>query len=447
MTILDLGFLDELPDRTPQGIAGAIARAIRAEELHVGDRLPTVRDIATQLGVSPATVSTAWQALRGAGLVQARGRAGTYVSHPTGGWLSPRHRGLLGEAPGGLRLDLSRGTPDPALLPDLGPALRRIPARATIDAYQEEPVVAGLGEVLRRSWPWAAETITVVNGATDGVARALEQCVGFGDRVVVESPTFPPFFDLVESLGARAVPVALDADGIVVASLMEALRETPAAILLQPRAHNPTGASMSVRRASQLARVLTRASGVRPVVIEDDHSGPISTRPAVSLGQHLPDQVVHVRSFSKSHGPDLRIAALGGPAHIVEPLIARRMLGPGWTSRMTQNILLDLLTHSRSMDEVAEARRQYFGRQQRLTARLAAWGIDLPVPDGINLWLPVRDERAALAALAEADLRAAAGAPFHAGSDGAPHVRVTGGLVHPEDLEHVAGAIAAASKA
>ena len=79
MTILDLGFLDELPDRTPQGIAGAIARAIRADELHVGDRLPTVRDIATQLGVSPATVSTAWQALRGAGLVQARGRAGTYV--------------------------------------------------------------------------------------------------------------------------------------------------------------------------------------------------------------------------------------------------------------------------------------------------------------------------------------------------------------------------------
>jgi MOSC domain-containing protein YiiM len=49
--------LDDLTDRGPRGIAGAIARQIRQGELSPGDRLPTVRDVAAQLGVSPATVS------------------------------------------------------------------------------------------------------------------------------------------------------------------------------------------------------------------------------------------------------------------------------------------------------------------------------------------------------------------------------------------------------
>ena len=68
--------LDDLTDRGPRGIAGAIARQIRQGELLPGDRLPTVREVAAQLGVSPATVSEAWQALRRAGLVESRRGAG-----------------------------------------------------------------------------------------------------------------------------------------------------------------------------------------------------------------------------------------------------------------------------------------------------------------------------------------------------------------------------------
>ncbi|MCW2813623.1 MAG: GntR family transcriptional regulator, partial [Nocardioides sp.] len=71
-----------LEDRTPRGIAAALSRAVRSGELAPGDRLPTVRDVAAELGVSPATVSAAWSALRQAGLVVARGRAGTFVREP-----------------------------------------------------------------------------------------------------------------------------------------------------------------------------------------------------------------------------------------------------------------------------------------------------------------------------------------------------------------------------
>lgn len=438
--------LTAITDSTPQGIAGAFSRAIRAGELAPGDRLPTVRGVAADLGVSPATVSAAWQALRRTGLVVSRGRAGTFVRDTPTPWLSPRQRGLVGAGPDGLRLDLSRGTPDPTLLPDLGPALHRVSQRAGVLAYQEEPVLPDLREVLVASWPYGTEAITVVDGATDGVTRMLEQVVSYGDRVVLESPGFPPFFDLVEALGAEVVPVALDDSGVAPDSLRRALDSRPVAVVLQPRAHNPTGVSTTVARAEQLVRVLRRRRDAVPWIVEDDHSSGISVSPDVSLGSWLPERVVHVRSYSKSHGPDLRIAALGGPSSIVDRIVARRMLGPAWTSRMVQTILLDLLTSSTSLDQVAEARRQYMARQRTLVSELAAHGVDLPAPDGINLWLPVRDERAAMVHLSASGIRVAPGAPFLA-DDGAHFVRVTSGLVSPDDAAEVAVALAAAAVA
>lgn len=440
--------LSTLEDRSPAGIAGAFSRAIRAGELSPGDRLPTVREVAAELGVSPATVSAAWQALRRTGGVVSRGRAGTFVKDSPTPWLSPRQRGLVGAGPDGLRLDLSRGTPDPQLLPSLGPALHRVSQRAGTLTYQDQPVLPELRTVLEASWPYDAEALTVVDGATDGVARTLEQVVGYGDRVVLESPGFPPFFDLVEALGGEVVPVELDDRGIRAESLRRALATRPCAVVLQPRAQNPTGVATDPARAVQLVRVLRRSGRELPWIVEDDHSAGISTSADVTLAAWLPERVVHVRSYSKSHGPDLRIAALSGPSEMVDRIVARRMLGPAWTSRMVQTILLDLLTSAQALDEVGEARRQYFARQRTLVAALAELGVELPAPDGINLWLPVRDERAALVHLSASGIRVAAGSPFLAGgtgeTSGPSYVRVTSGLVSPDDASEVAAALAEA---
>ncbi|MET0725948.1 MAG: aminotransferase class I/II-fold pyridoxal phosphate-dependent enzyme [Leifsonia sp.] len=439
-------WIADIDGSTPRDIAASIARLVTAGELAPGDRLPTVREVATRLGVSPATVSHAWQALARAGLIVSRGRAGSFVRSTDAAWLPPRTQGLAGH-PGESRLDLSRGTPDPLLLPGLGRALSRVSASAETSSYHDLPLIPELERVLRAAWPSRPEAITVVDGALDAVSRSLESVVRFGDRVVVESPGFPPFFDLIDALGAERVPVALDEDGMLPSALAAALGKRPSAVVLQPRAQNPTGASMPRDRAEELARIIrSHPNGSQLVIIEDDHSGQISTSPDVSLGEWLPDQVLHVRSFSKSHGPDLRIAALGGPTRLVDRIVARRMLGPGWTSRMVQRILHDLLTDGQSIDEVAEARRQYYTRQRSLATALATWGVTPGRSDGINTWLPISDERSALVQLAAAGIRVAAGSAFMATDvPGTPaFVRVTVGMIR-DDAADVAAALAAAA--
>ncbi len=429
---------------TPHGIAATVARLITSGDLAPGDRLPTVRELALELSVSPATVSHAWQALSGVGLIVSRGRSGSFVMATPRKWLPPRFQGLAGQLEA-TRLDLSSGTPDPQLLPALGPALSRVAERAGTASYLDQPVVPELEIVLRSSWPYEVQAITVVDGALDALSRAMETVIRFGDRVVVEDPGFPPMFDLLDHFGAVRVPVGLDEDGMRPDLLAEALTLRPAAILLQPRAQNPTGRSLTKTRTEELARVIRRsrhASGA--IVIEDDHSGEIAASRDVSLGSWLPGQVLHIRSFSKSHGPDLRIAAIGGPTEIIDQLVARRILGPGWTSRMLQTILHDLLTDSTSISEVNDARRIYRSRQKRLSEALAAHGVTLPPSDGINTWLEVADERSAIVQLAAAGIRVAAGTPFEASTSG-NFVRVTAGLVS-RDFDSIAELLATAAR-
>ena len=438
-------FVDEIERRTPAGIAAALGRLIASGRLAPGERLPTVREFAAELGVSPATISHAWQALTSVGLIESRGRSGTFVLDASPRWLPARSQSLAGHHQQA-RIDLSRGTPDPLLLPALGPALARVSRSAVTPSYQDLPVIPELLTVLGQSWPFPAEAITVVDGALDAIARSLDQVTRFGDRVIVEDPGFPPFFDLLEQMGVERLPVAVDEHGIVPSSFAAALALSPSAVVLQPRAHNPTGASMTSDRAGELARLLLGSKRcAKTVVIEDDHSGEISIAPDVSLGRWLPERVLHVRSYSKSHGPDLRIAALGGPAALIDRIVARRMLGPGWTSRMLQTILYELLTDAVSVAQISEARRIYFARQKALSDALGGFGLDVARGDGINTWLPVADERDAIVQLAASGIRVAGGTPFFAAERAESFIRVTVGAL-TEDVEPVARALAAAAR-
>ena len=338
------------------------------------------------------------------------------------------------------RLDLSTGVPDPALLPDLSRALGALTDAATPGSYLDDPVLPELAEVLRAQWPFAADELTVVDGAMDGIELATRVLVGFGDRVAVEHPAFPPLLDLLESRGAEIVGIPVDASGMSA----EALRAVPAitAVYLQPRAQNPTGISLTTDRAAQLADVVRYTSAA---VIEDDSAGAVAASEPVSLGQWVPERTVHVRSFAKSHGPDLRLAALSAPEDIARRIAALRQLGQGWSSRLLQRLLLGLLTDPHSVAAVAQARSAYAQRRSTMVAALAEHGIAVGGTDGINLWVPVADETAAVVRLASQGIGVAPGAPFAVRAGQPPHIRVTAGLL-ASGHDEIAAAIASAAR-
>ena len=122
------------------------------------------------------------------------------------------------------------------------------------------------------------------------------------------------------------------------------------------------------------------------------------------------------------------------------------MLGPGWTSRMMQSVMFDLLSNPDAVEAIAASGRVYAQRQEGLANALSAAVVAHTAGDGLNAWLPVADERSATVSLAAAGIRVAPGAPCQLG-EADPHVRVTVALVGADDVESIAGALATATRA
>jgi DNA-binding transcriptional MocR family regulator len=437
-----LSALEERLDQpTARGLANAVSQAMRDGVLPAGSKLPPIRMVATELGLSPTTVSAGWALLARSGTIHTDGRRGTTVADTNAGG-SPRYRRAL-EGRTNFALDLSTGVPDAQLLPDLTRALRTLTTAAAPGSYLDEPVLPQLVDVLRQDWPYAAEEFTIVDGAMDALDLAARLLVRFGDRVVVEHPAFPPLLDLLEAIGAQVVGVPVDDEGICVEPLAKALSSPVAAVFLQPRGQNPTGVSLTARRAGQAAKLL-RESGA--ALIEDDSAGAVAATDSISLGRWIPDQTLHVRSFSKSHGPDLRLAAISGPSELIGEITGRRQLGQGWSSRLLQRILLSLLTDRHALAEIAHAREEYRRRRAAIVAALAVRGIEVGGNDGINIWIPVNDESAAIVRLASQGIGVTPGSPFAALPGQTGHIRVTVGLI-ADDHEQVADQLAAAAHA
>jgi DNA-binding transcriptional MocR family regulator len=276
--------------------------------------------------------------------------------------------------------------------------------------------------------------------ALDLVVRSLLRP---GDVAVVEDPGFPPVLDLLEARDIEVVGVPVDDSGLSIEGLERALAQRPSVVFVQPRGQNPTGISMTPTRARRLARLL---AGSGAFVVEDDSAGDVAASESLSLGTWLPAQVLHVRSFSKSYGPDLRIAAVSGPEDLLAPMRRTRALGQGWTSRLLQRVLTTLLTDPETTRQVERARGEYARRRELVVRRLLDRGVEVPGTDGLNIWVPVRDESAAVLRLASQGVAVTPGSPFHVEPPRGPagHVRVTTGIIR-RDHEAIADLIADAA--
>ena len=307
--------------------------------------------------------------------------------------------------------------------------------------YAEVHELPALREIATRAFAAdgiPAEHLTVVSGALDGIERVLSAQLRPGDRVGIEDPGFSNVIDLVAALGLEAVPVAVDDRGVTPAALEAALGGIDA-LIVTPRAQNPTGAAFDAERARTLRRVLRARPDL--LVIEDDHAGAVAGTPACTLWERGRARWAVVRSTSKTHGPDLRLALLVGDRETLARVAGRQRIGFRWVSHLLQRIVALLETDAGSRRRVREAARAYATRRKALLDALAAHGIEAHGVSGLNVWIPVPEEAALVQALAQAGFAVSAGERFRLRSG--PAIRVTIARLPLAQVRPLADAIAA----
>ncbi len=392
--------------------------AVGAGRLAPGERLPSVRALATALGVSPTTVAGAFADLRRRGVVVSRPRSGVEVARR-----GPAVTTAARPVPAGVR-DLSTGNPDPALLPDVVRALRTLDAAPRL--YGTEAVDPAL-----RAAVGAKGDLAVTGGGLDGIERVLAAQLAPGDAVAVEDPGFSSVVDVIRALGLTPLPVPIDAEGM----RADAIPAQARAVILTPRGHNPTGAILSPARARALRRVLEPDV----LVVEDDHLGPVAGAPLRSIVEGR-DRWAVVSSVSKWLGPDLRCAVVAGDATTIRRVQARQALGPGWVSTLIQRAVAHLWTDPETAALSEQATTVYAGRRRALVTALAAHGIAALGDSGLNVWIPVEEEEHAAAGLLAAGWAVAAGARFRHASP--PGLRVTTATLRPAEATALAADLA-----
>ncbi len=404
-----------------------------AAALRPGERLPTVRVLAARLKLSPTTVAAAFAMLRARGLVAGDGRRGTTVSS------TPPVAARGAPALSANVRNLALGNPDPALLPDLAQALSRL--KLTPRLYGAAPNRPGLLRTAARMFEAdgiAAQDLAVVGGAFDGIERLFAAHLRPGDRVAVEDPGYPDVLDLGRALGLLPRPVRVDERGMIAADLARVLKAGVQAIVLTPRAQNPTGAALDGDRADELRALIRRYPEV--LLIEDDHAGPVSGAPAFTLFHPGRERWAVVRSVSKFLGPDLRLALIAGDPLTISRVSGRQRLGTGWVSHILQELVAELLDDAATVKLIRRASRTYMDRRAALTAALAGHGIGAHGSSGLNLWIPVAEESGTIQGLMAAGWAVAAGERFRSAS--APAVRVTIAALPRESAPGFAAALA-----
>ncbi len=425
----------QIRGKSGKEIAASIEDAIRSGRLGPAQRLPPIRDLAANLRVSPATVASAYRAMRTRGLIRGSGRRGTVVNHRP-----PLATPITPAIPAGVR-DLANGNPDLAMLPRLGEIVGRLecPPRLYGAAANREDLL----RLAKRQFAAdgiATGEVAVLSGAMDALERILTAHLRPGDAVGIEDPSYSGTLDLIAALGYAAEPIAIDEYGPAPAAIKSALKAGVRAVVITPRGQNPTGAALDRKRAMELRAAM--AANPELLIVEDDFAGPVAGVPAMTAIDRGRERWAIIRSVSKALGPDLRIAITTGDALTIARVEGMQRLGPRWVSHILQEALVAIWSDAKIARTVKLASRTYTERREAVIAALAAEGIKAYGRSGLNVWIPVREETTAIQSLLDSGWALRAGERFRIRAG--PGIRATVAALPVEDAPRLARDIASA---
>lgn len=402
-------------------IADALAQDIASGRLAIGDRLPTHRDLADQLGVTVGTISRAYATAIERGLVTGEVGRGTFVR---GAQPQPQ--------PSATRLEF-RDPSDRSLI-DLGLNFLRVPAHdhriaETLAALAREPGLASLFDeykpqaglrshreagvdwVARSGMHTTPDQVLVCAGAQHAMTVAVLGLSRAGDTILTDDITYPTMITLARVLGRQLRGVAMDDQGLVPEALDAACRaHHPRLLYCMPTVQNPTARVMSIERRERVAEVAARH---RLAVIEDDIYGFLSATRYPALASFIPEHGHLVCACTKSVAPGLRVGFLAVPSGT-----AGRFLEPLWaTTVMASPVMAEITARwigDGTADVMADARRDEARVRQQI-ARAILHDVAIAGDRGaFHLWIPLPGRTSSAGFVAAAQQRGVAVIPGEA---------------------------------
>lgn len=375
----------KIEGQTGQEIFESIRSLIASGALQEGAALPPVRELAAAVGVNRNTVAGVYQRLVKSGLAETKGRLGTRVK----ACQSPQEKDGITET---RLIDLADGN----LLREWLPDLEQLAMQAQLKqfVYGETPILPEI-EQFGRDWfnddcP-ASMGLSITSGAVDSLERLMSSHLLPGDQVVVEDPCYLGSSTAIRLAGMQPVGVSIDHHGMQAEELESKLKKGARAVLMTPRAHNPTGCCYTRERAQKIKQVLSRYPNV--LVLIDDHYALLAEQPYHNM---IPDSTLHwgvYRSVSKGLGPDLRLAFVAADPATTERVQRRLTVGMNWVSRILQSLVITALKSELVAKQLSTTRQQCQQRNQWLIKALAENGLSISEPvEGVNVWIPVKNE-------------------------------------------------------
>ena len=345
-----------------QQIIEHLKTQINDGRLPAGTQLPTIRQLATEVGVTRLTVQNAYSELQAQGLIEARVGRGTFVSRRIKPHIfkSSADTDLNSDNVITDMVQLSQvvgmrsmaiAEPDPSFFPAeefwacLGQLRNEVkPLLAYYPALGDPTLRVELTRLLHeRGIETSPEDIMVTSGATQGLSLVTQALTQPNDTVIIEQPTFLGFLNILKAHRLQPVGVPMDEEGPQLDELERILAtQRPRFYYTIPNFHNPTGISMSSQRRREL---LAMAEYYDLVVVEDDIYGQLAydATPLPLKAADKTDRVLYISSFSKVLMPGLRIGYVVMPSHLREQLLALRraadLCGPAFVQRALANFL------------------------------------------------------------------------------------------------------------
>jgi len=375
-------------------IADALARDIASGTLKTGSRLPTLRELAQALEVTPGTISRAYSEAQRRKLVQGEVGRGTYVLEQGATPVQRQQTStLLASGPTDL-LDLSIIKPHGEPLEhELRDALVNMANDADFaraldyapDGGHPAHREAG-AQWLRQSVPDAQwQQVVITAGAQHGLMVAMSALSNSGDLVLCEALCYPGIISLAHGLERRLGGVEMDEEGIIPEALRErCLREKPTLLICVATCQNPTTAIMSAARRAQIAAI---AEEFDFIIIDDDIYGFLASDPSIKpLSSYAPERSVYLTSLSKSVMPALRIGYLYSPPKLLSRLTSMVRSSIWMPSPLTAQLASMMLSEGLDTRLVAVQRAEAAARQA--IAAEVFRGLQITTqPHSYHLWL------------------------------------------------------------